>query len=112
MERGNLSIRVVRLGAPREPDEGLRLGTVRRPPRGVRKDELGLRDYFDLWLPELAPSDRLLRWGGGRAVHAPPMGNLRSPVSNRDAEPLRAPAYRSAGGILCPAEPVGGLLLC
>lgn len=53
----------MRLGAPREPDEGLRLGTVRRPPRGVRKDELGLRDYFDLWLPELAPSDRLLRWG-------------------------------------------------
>jgi uncharacterized protein YeaO (DUF488 family) len=57
-----LAIRVVRLGSPRAADEGLRLGTVRRPPRGVRKDEYGSRDYFDVWLPELAPSDRLLRW--------------------------------------------------
>jgi uncharacterized protein YeaO (DUF488 family) len=55
-----MSIRVVRLGKPRHPDEGLRLGTVRRPPRGVRKNEYSKRDYYDLWLPELAPSAPLV----------------------------------------------------
>ena len=51
-----MAIRVVRLGTARVRDEGLRIGTVRRPPRGVRKAEYGRRDYYDVWLPELAPS--------------------------------------------------------
>ena len=55
-----MPIRVVRLGTPREPDEGLRLGTVRRTPRGVRKEDYAARDYFDVWLPELAPSAPLV----------------------------------------------------
>ena len=55
-----MSIRVVRLGTPRLPDEGLRLGTVRRPPRGVRKEDYASRDFFDVWLPELAPSQELV----------------------------------------------------
>jgi uncharacterized protein YeaO (DUF488 family) len=58
-----LAIRVVRLGTPRQDGEGLRLGTVRRLPRGVRKQDLGRRDYFDLWVPELAPSAPLVAWG-------------------------------------------------
>jgi uncharacterized protein YeaO (DUF488 family) len=49
-------IRVVRLGSPRLTDEGLRLGTVRRPPRGVPKSEFASRDFYDVWLPELAPT--------------------------------------------------------
>jgi uncharacterized protein YeaO (DUF488 family) len=49
-------IRVVRLGSPRARNEGVRLGTVRRPPRGVARTEFARRDYFDVWLPELAPS--------------------------------------------------------
>ena len=57
-----MSIRVVRLGAPRDPGEGLRIGTVRRPPRGVRKQDYAARDYFDVWLPELAPSAPLVSW--------------------------------------------------
>jgi uncharacterized protein YeaO (DUF488 family) len=57
-----MSIRIVRLGTPREPGEGLRLGTVRRPPRGVRKSDYSRLDHFDLWLPDLAPSARLLAW--------------------------------------------------
>lgn len=57
-----MSVRVVRLGTPREPNEGLRLGTVRRPPRGVRKEHYAARDYFDVWLPELAPSAPLVSW--------------------------------------------------
>ena len=58
-----MPIRVVRLGSPRLPGEGLRLGTVRRPPRGVRKEELASRDFYDVWLPELAPSEALLKAG-------------------------------------------------
>jgi uncharacterized protein YeaO (DUF488 family) len=53
-------IRVVRLGAPRAKDEGVRLGTVRRPPRGVPKAEFATRDFYDVWLPELAPSGDIL----------------------------------------------------
>jgi uncharacterized protein YeaO (DUF488 family) len=57
-----VSIRVVRLGAPRVSREGLRLGTVRRPPRGVRKQDYARLDYFDVWMPELAPSAPLVTW--------------------------------------------------
>jgi uncharacterized protein YeaO (DUF488 family) len=53
-------IRVVRLGGPRAKGEGLRLGTVRRPPRGVKKADYARRDYYDVWLPELAPSAKLV----------------------------------------------------
>jgi uncharacterized protein YeaO (DUF488 family) len=58
-----MAIRVVRLGSPRSAGEGLRVGTVRRPPRGVPKDEYASRDLYDVWLPELAPSEELLRRG-------------------------------------------------
>lgn len=57
-----MAIRVVRLGTPRSAGEGVRLGTVRRPPRGVRKGEYASRDYFDVWLPELAPSSDVVSW--------------------------------------------------
>ena len=50
----------MRLGSPRARGEGLRLGTVRRPPRGVRKADYARRNYYDLWLPELAPSTKLI----------------------------------------------------
>lgn len=56
-----MAIRVVRLGTPRTPGEGLRLGTVRRPPRGVPKAEFASRDFYDLWLPEAAPSEELVK---------------------------------------------------
>lgn len=50
-----MAVRIVRLGTPRHPGEGTRLGTVRRPPRGVRKEEFASRDFYDVWLPTLAP---------------------------------------------------------
>jgi uncharacterized protein YeaO (DUF488 family) len=56
-----MAISVVRLGSPRSRREGTRLGTVRRPPRGVPKAEFAKRDFYDLWLPDLAPSERLVR---------------------------------------------------
>ena len=52
---------MVRLGSPRGRDEGLRLGTVRRAPRGVPKAEFAKRDYYDVWLPILSPSQELVR---------------------------------------------------
>ena len=57
-----MAIRVVRLGMPRRKSEGLRIGTVRRPPRGIRKQDYAKRNYFDVWLPELAPSAPLVSW--------------------------------------------------
>ena len=62
-----MTVRVVRLGSPRTPGEGLRLGTVRRPPRGVPKAEFASRDFYDVWLPELAPSDDLVKAGQSAA---------------------------------------------
>ena len=56
-----MAIRVVRLGSPRVVGEGLRLGTVRRPPRGVPKAEFASRDFYDVWMPELAPSEALVK---------------------------------------------------
>ena len=57
-----MAVRIVRLGTPRAAREGLRIGTVRRPPRGVRKADYAARDYYDSWLPELAPSAPLVSW--------------------------------------------------
>ena len=57
-----MPVTVVRLGSPRKPKEGLRLGTVRRPPRGVPKSEFAKRDFYDIWLPNLAPSLELMQF--------------------------------------------------
>jgi uncharacterized protein YeaO (DUF488 family) len=58
-----MSIRIVRLGTQRAPGEGPRLGPVRRPPRGVAKARFAKDDWYDAWLPELAPSDALVKQG-------------------------------------------------
>jgi uncharacterized protein YeaO (DUF488 family) len=58
-----MSIRIVRLGSPREKGEGLRVGTVRRPPRGVPKSDYAKRDFYDVWLPNLSPSPELMKQG-------------------------------------------------
>ena len=57
-----MAIHIYRLGSPRTPGEGLRIGTVRHLPRGVPKGEYARRDFFDVWLPNLAPSPELFRW--------------------------------------------------
>lgn len=58
-----MSIRIVQLGSPRAAGEGTRIGTVRRPPRGVPKAEFATRDYYDVWLPILSPSAELMAQG-------------------------------------------------
>ena len=56
-------VRVVRLGTDRAPDEGTRIGTVRRPPRGVPKSEFASRNWYDIWFPNLAPSVETMKLG-------------------------------------------------
>jgi uncharacterized protein YeaO (DUF488 family) len=58
-----MTVRVVRLGTPRLPGEGLRIGTVRRPPRGVPKARFATDDWYDVWYPELAPSLPTMKLG-------------------------------------------------
>jgi len=81
-----MPIHVVRLGSPRLKEEGLRLGTVRRPPRGVPKAEFAARDFYDLWLPELAPSEALVK----AALSAQSEDQWRAFVKRYRAE-MRAP---------------------
>ena len=57
-----MAVRVVRLGSPRKKGEGVRIGAARRPPRGVRKSDYGRLNYYDVWLPELAPSQKVVSW--------------------------------------------------
>jgi len=56
-----MTLRIVQLGTPRQRGEGLRLGTVRRPPRGVPKSEFASRDFYDVWLPNLSPTPELVK---------------------------------------------------
>jgi uncharacterized protein YeaO (DUF488 family) len=57
-----MPIKVIRLGTPRTANEGTRLGTVRRPPRGVKKSDFAKKDWYDVWVPDLAPSEQLRSW--------------------------------------------------
>ena len=61
-----MSVFIVRLGTPRKSVEGLRIGTVRRPPRGVPKSDFARLDYYDVWFPNLSPSSDLVQ----EALHA------------------------------------------
>src|SRR5512146_1889712 len=58
-----MSVRIVRLGTPRLPGEGTRIGTVRRPPRGVPKSQFAKQDWYDVWFPNLAPSVATMKLG-------------------------------------------------
>lgn len=91
-----MSLRIVRLGSPRTGDEGLRIGTVRRPPRGVAKAELAARDLYDVWFPNLAPSEALLRQhrpvdeASWRAFARRYRAEMRAPGPRRDLDLLAA----------------------
>jgi uncharacterized protein YeaO (DUF488 family) len=62
-----MSISIIRLGTPRKAGEGLRLGTVRRPPRGIPKSDFARLDYYDVWFPNLSPSTELVKEALGAA---------------------------------------------
>jgi len=65
-----MAVRIVRLGSPRVAGEGLRIGTVRRPPRGVPKSEFARQDWYDVWFPTLAPSVETMKLGQAAATPA------------------------------------------
>jgi uncharacterized protein YeaO (DUF488 family) len=85
-----MAIRIVRLGSPRSPSEGVRIGTVRRPPRGVPKKDFARADYYDVWLPDLAPSEPLVQ--AARAARRDP--EWRRFVHRYRAELGKPPARR------------------
>jgi len=99
-----MAIRVVRLGSARYPEEGLRIGTVRRPPRGVRKTDYASRDFFDVWLPELAPSASLVSWLLALVY-------VRTALSTRDGATGPSAADRLTECAIASNKPFGGLLL-
>ena len=99
-------IRVVRLGSPRAKDEGPRLGTVRRPPRGVKKSDYAKLDYYDLWLPELAPSQKLVtralkNWDGVPKAYR---REMRAPAAERLLQLLAALSHHADFSVGCYCE--------
>ena len=103
-----MAIRIVRLGSPRQPGEGLRVGTVRRPPRGVRKDDYAAQDWYDVWYPELAPSADTLALGR-RADNTPAWAGflkryraeMAAPAASRTLDLLAALSHRADFSVGC-----------
>ena len=91
-----MAVRIVRLGTKRHADEGVRLGTVRRPPRGVRKQDYAARDYYDAWLPELAPSAPLVSY----ALSKPFTPARWAAYSRRYRSEMKAPASQRLLAVL------------
>src|SRR5262249_1687092 len=69
VQRVLMALRIVRLGSPRDREEGLRIGTVRRPPRGVGASQFAAQNWYDVWYPELSPSAELVKLALG--AHTP-----------------------------------------
>jgi uncharacterized protein YeaO (DUF488 family) len=108
-----MAIRIVRLGSPRSADEGLRIGTVRRPPRGVRKTDYAAKDLYDVWFPNLSPSEALLKavtpltdersW---RSFRRRFLAEMKQPGARRDLDLLAALSHQTniSIGCYCPDE--------
>jgi uncharacterized protein YeaO (DUF488 family) len=106
-----MSIFIVRLGTPRKAGEGLRLGTVRRPPRGVPKSDFARLDYYDVWFPNLSPSAELVRealeatderaWAEFRRKFRRAM---RAPERSRELDVLAALSHRTNLSLGCYCE--------
>ncbi len=105
-----MSVRIVRLGSPRLKNEGLRIGTVRRPPRGVPKSEYARRDIYDVWFPNLSPSEGLLKesfpvdqrsWKTFRRRF---LREMKAPEARRDLDLLAALSHGADFSIGCYCE--------
>lgn len=103
-----MSIRIVQLGSARQPNEGLRIGTVRRPPRGVPKSEFARRDFYDVWLPTLSPSTDLLAAGkqarddrAWRTFVRRFSSEMRRPEAARDLDLLAALSHAANISVGC-----------
>lgn len=104
-----MPIRIVRLGSQRGPGEGLRIGTVRRPPRGVPKADFAKRDFYDVWLPNLAPSEDLLKAGQAaqddaarwKAFSRRYRAEMKAPDASRVLDLLAALSHHTSFSIGC-----------
>ena len=101
-----MAIRIIRLGSPRAAGEGLRLGTVRRPPRGVRKTEYAKLNYHDVWLPDLAPSQKLVtralkNWDGVPKAYR---AEMKAPAAERLLALLAAMSQHTDFSVGCYCE--------
>ncbi|RPJ47720.1 MAG: DUF488 family protein [Candidatus Latescibacterota bacterium] len=105
-----MAVRIVRLGSPRTKGEGLRIGTVRRPPRGVPKAEFASRDFYDVWFPNLAPSEALLQFArrldpaSWKTFRRRFLAELKRPEASRDLDLLAALSHRTDFAIGCYCE--------
>lgn len=106
-----MAVRVVRLGTPRAKGEGLRIGTVRRPPRGVPKTEFAKQDCYDVWVPELAPSVETLKLGqaaagekGWRAFAKRYRAEMAAPETGRTIALLAALSRQTDFSVGCYCE--------
>ena len=106
-----MTIRIVRLGSERYPQEGLRIGTVRRPPRGVPKSEYASQNWYDVWLPDIAPTSELMKIG--RAVKTEKdwilfakkyRSELKNPEKSRIIDLLAALSHNSNISVGCYCE--------
>ena len=102
-----MAVSIVRLGSARQPEEGLRLGTVRRPPRGIRKEDYARKDYFDVWFPNLAPSEALLKesfpsteetWKRFKRRY---LAEMKHAVARRDIDLLAALSHQTNFSLGC-----------
>ena len=103
-----MTIRIVRLGSPRVRSEGVRIGTVRRPPRGVPKSEFASQDWYDVWYPNLAPSVATMKLGQNAATPAQWQGFVRkfrremaAPENARTIALLAALSHRTDFSLGC-----------
>ena len=92
-----MAVRIVRLGSARQKDEGLRIGTVRRPPRGVPKSKFASENWYDIWYPNLSPSPGIVKLGQGaqtpaewRAFEKKYRSEMAAPENARTIELLAA----------------------
>jgi len=106
-----MTLRIVRLGSPREEGEGLRIGAVRRPPRGVRKEDYSARDIYDVWFPNLSPSDDLVKEGQAagdekswKTFKRKFLAELKVPTASRDLDLLAALSHQTNMSIGCYCE--------
>jgi uncharacterized protein YeaO (DUF488 family) len=106
-----MPVAVVRLGMSRTPDEGLRLGTVRRPPRGVPKAQIARRDFYDVWLPILAPSAELVALAQGspdertwKTFVRRYRAEMKAPEAARTLDLLAALSRRTSFSVGCYCE--------
>jgi len=106
-----MSIRIVRLGTPRAVDEGVRLGTVRRPPRGVPKKDFARLDWYDVWFPVLAPSVAAMKLGLAvesdrqwAAFSRRYRAEMRAPAASQSLDVLAALSHRANFSVGCYCE--------